>query len=335
MAYIDSINNDSTDYAINSFANLLTASGSASGAKTVTFPNGYDVTEGSTMTFRVLFPNGHTGQSNMTLNGKAVVVNKHGTLIPLPYHNISSTYTSLQPNTILEMYYTSNYDGNNTSAFVIVGNPIVISSDNYVIYADGNNPNEQALPVGSVYMNATTTTLPSSISFIGTWVSLNNTFLRATTCQSCVSKTGGSDTKTLVACNLPAHCHSGCVGSHSHCINIKSCGMSANATGDIEFVNRNVSMILSGGSNNLTYSSGNLSFGSSHLTPTENWAVQHADNNGVRKSIHIDVSHTHSIIANTCSCAPSFTGDNVCGTCGCSFDVKPFYTNVAMWYRSA
>ena len=62
MAYIDSINNDSTDYAINSFANLLTASGSASDAKTVTFPNGYDVTEGSTMTFRVLFPNGHTGQ---------------------------------------------------------------------------------------------------------------------------------------------------------------------------------------------------------------------------------------------------------------------------------
>ena len=130
MAYIASINNGSTDYAINSFANLLTASGSTSGAKTVTFPDGYDVTEGSTMTFRVLFPNGHTGQSNMTLNGKAVVVNKHGTLIPLPYHNISSTYTSLQPNTILEMYYTSNYDGNNTSAFVIVGNPIVISSDN-------------------------------------------------------------------------------------------------------------------------------------------------------------------------------------------------------------
>ena len=76
MAYIDSINNNSIDYAINSFANLLTASGSASGAKTVTFPNGYDVTEGSTMTFRVLFPNGHTGQSNMTLNGKVVVVNK-------------------------------------------------------------------------------------------------------------------------------------------------------------------------------------------------------------------------------------------------------------------
>ena len=314
MAYIDSINNDSTDYAINSFANLLTASGSASGAKTVTFPNGYDVTEGSTMTFRVLFPNGHTGQSNMTLNGKTVVVNKHGTLIPLPYHNISSTYTSLQPNTILEMYYTSNYDGNNTSAFVIVGNPIVISSDNYVIYADGNNPNEQALPVGSVYMNATTTTLPSSISFIGTWVSLNNTFLRATTCQSCVSKTGGSDTKTLVACNLPAHCHSGSVGTHYHCINMTSCGRSGTSYASGNAV---VCCTASGGCRTL------------HQRPDDAYTAS-------REMIYcINQAHTHCIDGNTCSCSPSFTGCNVCGTCGCSFDVKPFYTNVAMWYRSA
>ena len=313
MSYINSINNDSTDYAINSFANLLTASGSASSAKTVTFPNGYDVTDGSTMTFRVLFSNGHTGQSNMTLNGKVVVVNKYGTLIPLPYHNISSTYTSLQPNTILEMYYTSNYDGNNTSAFVIVGNPIVISSDNYVIYADGNNPNEQALPVGSVYMNATTTTLPSSISFIGTWVSLNNTFLRATTCQSCVSKTGGSDTKTLAVCNLPSHCHTG--PSHTHCLagsgaRTSQCGSHCHCE---KTSNGTWLSSWEGGSGG---DRANLNCG----------------NAGTIVCTGSAGGHTHSLTGNTC---PSGTGNTGITGSGCSFDIKPFYTNVAMWYRCA
>ena len=313
MAYLDNINTNSTDYAINSFANLLLASGGVTDAKTVTFPNGYDVTDGSNMTFRVLFPYGHNGQANMTLNGKAVVVNKHGTLIPLPYHNISSTYTSLQPNTILEMYYTSNYDGNNTPAFVIVGNPIVISSDNYVIYADGNNPNKQALPVGSVYMNATTTTLPSSISFIGTWVSLNNTFLRATTLQSCVGCTGGSDTKKLEVCNLPSHCHTG--PSHTHCLN---------------------------GSGACTCECGSHC----HCEKTSNgtWLSSWTGGSGGDKA-NVNCSkggtiictgsaggHKHSLTGNTCASGNGNTGN---AGSGCSFDIKPFYTNVAMWYRCA
>ena len=207
MAYIDSINNNSIDYAINSFANLLTASGSASGAKTVTFPNGYDVTEGSTMTFRVLFPNGHTGQSNMTLNGKAVVVNKHGTLIPLPYHNISSTYTSLQPNTVLEMYYTSNYNGNNTPAFVIVGNPIVLSSNNYIIYADGKNLTDTIYPVGSLYWSSKSTN-PASL-FGGTWVQIKDRFVLACgDTYTSVGATGGASDVTLSVSNMPSHSHS-------------------------------------------------------------------------------------------------------------------------------
>ena len=219
MACIDSINNGSTDYAINSFANLLTASGSASGAKTVTFPNGYDVTEGSTMTFRVLFPNGHTGQSNMTLNGKAVVVNKHGTLIPLPYHNISSTYKSLQPNTVLEMYYTSNYNGNNTPAFVIVGNPIVLSSNNYIIYADGKNVTDTIYPVGSLYWSSKSTN-PASL-FGGTWVQIKDRFVLA--CGDTYTSsgaTGGASSVTLSVSNMPSHTHSftpaGVVSSHHH-----------------------------------------------------------------------------------------------------------------------
>ena len=219
MAYIDSINNDSTDYAINSFANLLTASGSTSGAKTVTFPNGYDVTEGSTMTFRILFPNGHNGQANMTLNGIDVVVNKYGTLIPLPYHNISSTYKSLQANTVLEMYYTSNYDGNNTPAFVIVGNPIVLSSNNYIIYADGKNVTDTIYPIGSLYWSSKSTN-PANL-FGGTWVQIKDRFVLACgDTYKTVGATGGASSVTLSVDNMPKHEHSfkpsGTVSSHSH-----------------------------------------------------------------------------------------------------------------------
>ena len=207
MAYLDNINTNSTDYAINSFANLLLASGGVTDAKTVTFPNGYDVTDGSNMTFRVLFPYGHNGQANMTLNGVDVVVNKYGTLIPLPYHNISSTYKSLQANTVLEMYYTSNYDGNNTPAFVIVGNPIVLSSDNYIIYADGKNVTDTIYPIGSLYWSSKDTD-PSTL-FGGTWVQIKDRFVLACgDTYKTVGATGGANSVTLSVSNMPSHTHS-------------------------------------------------------------------------------------------------------------------------------
>ena len=158
MAYLDTMNISSTNYALNAFSNLLICSDNITSAKTITFPDGYDFTEGNDMTFRVLFKNGHNcadASTPMTLNGKAVVVNKYGSLIPLPIHNISSTYKCLQPNTVLEMYYNPNYDGNNTPAFVVVGNPVVLSDTNYTIYADGyiiDNP----LSITSGGTNATT-----------------------------------------------------------------------------------------------------------------------------------------------------------------------------------
>lgn len=217
MAYLDNINTNSTDYAINSFANLLLASGGVTDAKTVTFPNGYDVTDGSNMTFRVLFPYGHNGQANMTLNGVDVVVNKYGTLIPLPYHNISSTYKSLQANTVLEMYYTSNYDGNNTPAFVIVGNPIVLSSNNYIIYADGKNVTDTIYPVGTLYWTGNQNFDPN-VSFGGTWVQIKDRFVLACgDTYKTVGATGGASSVTLSVSNMPSHTHSfSASSSHTH-----------------------------------------------------------------------------------------------------------------------
>ena len=215
MAYLNSINTNSTDYAINSFANLLLASGGVTDAKTVTFPNGYDVTDGSNMTFRVLFPYGHNGQANMTLNGVDVVVNKYGTLIPLPYHNISSTYKSLQANTVLEMYYTSNYDGNNTPAFVIVGNPIVLSSDNYIIYADGQMGG--CPPINATYVQFPQQASPNELwGNISTWTELNysGAFFRASG-GNAAAFNGGKQWQSI-----QSHNHNfSWSGKHSHSIN--------------------------------------------------------------------------------------------------------------------
>ena len=348
MAYIDSINNNSIDYAINSFANLLTASGSASGAKTVTFPNGYDVTDGSTMTFRVLFPNGHTGQSNMTLNGKVVVVNKYGTLIPLPYHNISSTYTSLQPNTVLEMYYTSNYDGNNTPAFVIVGNPIVLSSNNYIIYADGKNMTDTIYPVGSLYWSSKSTN-PASL-FGGTWVQIKDRFVLA--CGDTYTSsgaTGGASSVTLSVSNMPSHTHSftpsGKVSSHSHGLNNHTHtfsgttgGMSANSTGTMKS-----QRIITGNKDdtNAVVFSGNMSMLSTSTYGGTGWGNGKSNASGFK----IDVSHTHSVSGtteeasgSTASATPTFSG--TAGTTGSSgsgtsFSILPPYVVKYCFERTA
>lgn len=140
--YMDSINSDNNFYALSSFGNVLICSDSISNPKTVTFPNGYNLD--TNLAFKVVFVNGHNcvdDSTPMTLNGVPVVVNKFGTLIPLPIHEMdesgTTVYKSVMPNCVLEMYYTSNYDGNNNPAFVVIGNPIVLSSADYTIYADG------------------------------------------------------------------------------------------------------------------------------------------------------------------------------------------------------
>ena len=140
--YMDSINSDNNFYALSSFGNVLICSDSISNPKTVTFPNGYNLD--TNLAFKVVFVNGHNcvdDSTPMTLNGIPVVVNKFGTLIPLPIHEMdesgTTVYKSVMPNCVLEMYYTSNYDGNNNTAFVVIGNPVVLSSADYTIYADG------------------------------------------------------------------------------------------------------------------------------------------------------------------------------------------------------
>ena len=150
MAYVDSINknNSQTFNTLFAFNHTFINTQSIDTTKTITFPIGYDVTDltGQTnVSFKVVFVNGHNSTlvdlnpAPMTLNGVVIVSNQNGTLVPLPIHNIDNTYKCLQPNTCLELYYTNNYDGDNNPAYVVIGNPVVLSSSTYVIYADGND----------------------------------------------------------------------------------------------------------------------------------------------------------------------------------------------------
>lgn len=165
-------------------------------------------------------------------------------------------------------------------------------------------------PVGTVYMNYCTTTIPFTQ---GTWCPLNDTFLRATTLQSCVSCTGGSDTATLEVCHLPSHCHTG--PSHCHCVSIYSGGaISTSGTTEVQMCHRHSFSILGVSSRGSGSYDGQV--GNSTTCYTS----------------YSDLRHRHLVSGNTC---PSGTGNTGSVGNGCSFDIKPAYTNVAVWYRES
>lgn len=168
MAYINStrtvVNNVGTDIALAGAGNLFTVSGSLGGTKSLTLSDGF-INNGApeaNLIVPLLFPNGHNdlGPSlylEITVAGVTnpipVVSNQNGTLLPIPHHEMteggSTVYKVVDPNTILNVYYTADYDGNGTPAFVVVGNPLVLSSSTYSIYANGWNEFYTYLPLAT------------------------------------------------------------------------------------------------------------------------------------------------------------------------------------------
>ena len=146
MAYIDTLNKNSTDYALSAFGNVFVNTESASSAKTIDYSNrGFNESTDSNLVVKVVFTNGQTSSdtsTNMTLNGHPILVNQYETLIPIPVNTVteggSTVYRTLQANTTLEMYYTKSVSGYSSGAYVVVGNPVVISNSDYTIYADGH-----------------------------------------------------------------------------------------------------------------------------------------------------------------------------------------------------
>ena len=146
MAKFNHIDVRGTKKVPSAFGNVFISADSISAAKTVTFPDGYlnGATPEPNLAFKVVFANGHNAanaSSYLSLNGVVVVSNQNGTLAPLPIHEMteggSTVYKVLDANTALELYYTEDYDGNSHPAFVVVGNPLVLSSSTYSIYANG------------------------------------------------------------------------------------------------------------------------------------------------------------------------------------------------------
>lgn len=185
--FMDSIHKDNDFYTLSSFGNVFICNDNISDSKTITFPVGYNLD--SNLSFKILFAKGHNcanSSTHLTLNDIPVVINKHGNLIPIPNHAMqersSTVYKCLQPNTMLEMYYNSNYDGEGNSAFVVVGNPTVLSSTNYTIYADGQSSLDLVLPINSVYVQFPNQSSPNDLwGKISQWTELNydGAFFRA------------------------------------------------------------------------------------------------------------------------------------------------------------
>ena len=115
------------------FTNIFICANAAKTAKTVTFPASYNLD--SNIGFKVVFVNGHDCGSatyNFTLNGKPVKMNNNGTYQNLPVVQSGTTYYSIQAGTVLDLYYDSNQ-----SAFIVIGNPVVISNSTEKVLADG------------------------------------------------------------------------------------------------------------------------------------------------------------------------------------------------------
>jgi hypothetical protein len=150
--YVDSINNSfGNQSVISGFCNTLICSSNASDSeKIITVPNGYTNTD-AYVTIRVLFLNGYYDTS--TISNPMTLTVQHedgtyfdGTSTPTSYpiksyqngvldnlqiHEITQTdYRVIDPNTCIELYF----DG---TQFVVVGNPLVLSSSDYSIYANG------------------------------------------------------------------------------------------------------------------------------------------------------------------------------------------------------
>ena len=80
----------------------------------------------------------------ITYNGVSVPVKavKNGALIDVLAKEVQTNiWKYLQAYTTLELIYQSDYDGLGNPAFIISGNPIVLSSSDYTIYANGYNEN--------------------------------------------------------------------------------------------------------------------------------------------------------------------------------------------------
>lgn len=111
----------------------------------------------------------------ITYNGVSVPVkaNKNGALVDVLAKEVQTNiWKYLQAYTTLELIYQSDYDGNENPAFIISGNPLVLSSAVYEIYANGYNAkqyikNQNVLSDYEDFTISTDSTNPTEVHFDG------------------------------------------------------------------------------------------------------------------------------------------------------------------------
>lgn len=142
-------------------------------AKALAIP-GFTLRNGTTI--KVLFDNGYYSSSSgqvMTLNvnalgAKNIYVCKNGSKELLDSHYLLRTeggisteqYWFIMSNTMLELMYDATLDSNN-GGWLVLGNPVVLSSTDYTIYADGLIEQWQ-------HFNAVTPTVVLAVPFSNT-----------------------------------------------------------------------------------------------------------------------------------------------------------------------
>lgn len=179
------------------------------------------------------------------------------------------------------------------------------------VYDALNETLMRAYPVGSVYINASNSTNPSTLLGFGTWVSLGagRCLMGVDTGQTefnSVGKTGGEKTHTLTTDEMP---------SHNHVVNITTTSNGASSGTIKPLVIDN-----GGGSDTWHTATGNCSVPGGR----QNGACSTGSNNHWI-DLHINVpNHTHSVMGST----------NSSGGNGAHNNLAPYIT-VYMWKRTA
>lgn len=121
----------------------------------------------------------------------------------------SETMLDMAANGAVTLYHNDSAKIATTSAGATITGDLSVTGS---VTAGGNNIVQNAYPVGSIYINATNATNPSTLLGFGTWVRFGEGRMLISEQGSnsrwnSAEETGGSETVTLTTSQIPSHSH--------------------------------------------------------------------------------------------------------------------------------
>jgi hypothetical protein len=192
-------------------------------------------------------------------------------------------------------------------------------SDKWDLFIEGGtNLVEQVYPVGSIYINATSSTNPATLLGFGTWSAFGAGRVLVGIDSGdgdfdTAEETGGSKTASLSASNIPSHRHE--MANHRHSVSITSGTQSASHK------------------HTVSGTFGEASNAGSTRYPVSNEHAAFTSASSFLGMSYQNASHTHSVSGNT----GYYGSGNYTGYYGSgdSFDIMNPYITVYMWKRTA